>query len=126
MSEPRRGRGNVRAECSAPPLVQAAAAQVVGDDHVGHGVEHELDVVGVGGARHVAVDLLRGRLVLCLELGLNVRRCLAIFLRTRVLGKAYSERRLAYFLLEQILLVEEQDDAGVGEPLVVADRIEQL
>lgn len=62
-------------------LVEAAAAQVVGDDDVGHGVEHELDVVGVGGARHVAVDLLRGGLVLGLELRLYVRRRLAVFLR---------------------------------------------
>lgn len=45
---------------------------------------------------------------------------------TRVFRKAYGERRLAYLFLEQIFFVEEQDDAGVGEPLVVADRIEQL
>lgn len=63
-------------------LVEAAAAQVVGDDDVGDGVEHELDVVGVGGARHVAVDLLGGRLVLRLELGLDVRSRLAVLLRT--------------------------------------------
>lgn len=69
------GRGEAR-------LVQAAAAQVVGDDHVGHGVEHELDVVGVGGARHVAVDLLRGGFVLRFELRLDVRRRFAVFLRT--------------------------------------------
>lgn len=74
----------------------------------------------------MAVDLLGGRLVLRLELGLDVRSCLAVFLCARVLGKAYGERRLAYLLLEQILLVEEQDDAGVGEPLIVADRVEQL
>lgn len=63
-------------------LVEAAAAQVVGDDHVGHGVEHELDVVGVGGARHVAVDLLGGGFVLGFELRLNVRCRFAVFLRT--------------------------------------------
>ena len=30
------------------------------------------------------------------------------------------------FLLKQVLLVEEQDDGGLGEPLVVADGVEQL
>ena len=29
-------------------------------------------------------------------------------------------------LLEQVLLVEEQDDGGLCEPLVVADRVKQL
>lgn len=63
-------------------LVEAAAAQVVGDDDVGDGVEHELYVVGVGGARHVAVDLLGGGLVLRLELRLDIGGRLAVFLRT--------------------------------------------
>lgn len=62
-------------------LVEAAAAQVVGDDDVGDGVEHELDVVSVCGARHVAVDLLGGGFVLSFELCLDVRRRLAVFLR---------------------------------------------
>lgn len=62
-------------------LVEAAAAEVVGDDDVGDGVEHELDVVGVRGARHVAVDLLGGRFVLGFELRLDIRRRFAVFLR---------------------------------------------
>ena len=66
----------------ASPLVEAAAPEVVGDDDVGDGVEDELDVLRVGGARHVAVDLLRRRLVLRLELRLDVRRGLAVLLRT--------------------------------------------
>ena len=61
-------------------LVESAAAQVVGDDDVGDGVEHELYVVGVGGARHVAVYLLRRRLVLRLELRLDVGGRLAVLL----------------------------------------------
>ena len=64
------------------PLVEAAAPEVVGDDDVGDGVEDELDVLRVGGARHVAVDLLRRRLVLRLELRLDVRRGFAVLLRT--------------------------------------------
>lgn len=63
-------------------LVEAATAQVVGDDNVGDGVEHELYVVGVGGAGHVAVDFLGRGFVLSLELGLDVRGRLAVLLRT--------------------------------------------
>lgn len=63
-------------------LVEAATAQVVGDDNVGDGVEHELYVVGVGGASHVAVDFLGCGFVLSLELGLDVGGRLAVFLRT--------------------------------------------
>ena len=45
---------------------------------------------------------------------------------TWILREADGERRLFDLLLEQILLVEEQNDGGVGEPLVVADRVKQL
>ena len=38
-------------------LVQTASSQVVGDDDVGDGVEHKLDVLGVRGAGHVTIDL---------------------------------------------------------------------
>ena len=41
-------------------LIQAAASQVIGDDHIRNGVEHKLNVVGVRSARLMAVDLLRG------------------------------------------------------------------
>ena len=61
-------------------LVEAAASQVVCDDDVGDGVEHELDVGRVGGARHVAVDLLAGGLVFGLELSLDVGSRLAVLL----------------------------------------------
>jgi hypothetical protein len=48
-------------------------------------------------------------------------RCL-----TCVLGEADGERGLLDLLLEQVLLVEEEDDGGVSEPLVVADGVKQL
>lgn len=50
-----------------PGLVEPTAAQVVCDDHVGDGVEYELDIVGVCGAGLMAVDLLVGRIVLCFK-----------------------------------------------------------
>lgn len=53
-----------RCECG-PTLVDAARLleetavfEVLFDDDVGHGVEHELDVFCVCGAGHVGVDLL--------------------------------------------------------------------
>lgn len=57
-------------------LVESASPQVVGDDDIRDGVEDELDVVGVGGAGDVRVDLLVGGLVLALVLSLDVSHCL--------------------------------------------------
>lgn len=46
--------------------------------------------------------------------------------KTWVLRKADGERTARDLLLKQILLVEEEDDGGLGEPLVVADGVEQF
>ena len=56
-------------------LVKPTTPEVVGDDDICHGVEDKLDVLCVGGAGHVAVDLLRRRLVLRLKLGLVDPQC---------------------------------------------------
>ena len=45
---------------------------------------------------------------------------------TSVLGEANGERGLGDFILEKVLLVEEEDDGGVGEPSVVANVLKQL
>ena len=45
---------------------------------------------------------------------------------TCVLREADGQRRAEDFLLEEIFLVEEEDDGGVAEPFVVADRVEEL
>ena len=45
---------------------------------------------------------------------------------TCVLGVADSQGAACNLLLKQILLVEEEDDGGVCEPLVVADGVKQL
>ena len=62
--------------------IETAASQVVGDDDVSDGIEDELDVGGVCGARHVTVDLFGRRFVLGFELCLDVSCCLAVVLRT--------------------------------------------
>lgn len=66
--------------CAKDGLVETATPQVVGDDHVGDGIEHKLYIVCVGGARHMAIDFFRRRLVLGLKLRLDVGSCLAILL----------------------------------------------
>lgn len=44
---------------------------------------------------------------------------------TRVLGVTDSERAPADLLFKQVLLVEEEDERRVSEPVVVADGVEQ-
>ena len=45
---------------------------------------------------------------------------------TCILGEADSERRSEDFLLEEIFLVEEENNGGIAEPLVVANGIKQF
>lgn len=58
--------------------VQATPSEVVGDDDVGDGVEHHLDVSCIRGAGHVTVDFLIWRAVLALELCLDVGCCVVV------------------------------------------------
>ena len=107
-------------------LIQSASPQIVGDDDVGDGVEDELDVGGVRGARHVTINLLGGTFVFRLELGLDVGGGLVVFLRAAIFRETNGQRRLFDLFLEKIFFVKKEDDGGVGEPFVVANRIEQL
>ena len=45
---------------------------------------------------------------------------------TSVLGEADGQRRFLDFLFKQILFVQEKNDRGISEPLVVADGVKQL
>lgn len=86
-----KGRVQTWSLLNAFGLVEAAASQVVGDDDVRDGVEHELDVLRVGGAGHVAVDLLCGALILGLELSLDIGSGLTIFLCPCILVETNCE-----------------------------------
>ena len=52
--------------------------------------------------------------------------CLRCSDRTSVLWEADGQRAVGDLLLKQVLLVEEQDDGRLCEPLVVADGVEEL
>lgn len=68
------GRGAVR----SPTSVEPAASEIIGYDDVGDSVEDELHILCVRGTGLVAVDLFVLRLVLALELHLDVGRRLLV------------------------------------------------
>lgn len=45
---------------------------------------------------------------------------------TSILRKANGQRPLIDFFLKQVLLVKEEDDGSISEPLVVANRIKEI
>ena len=63
-------------------LVETTATEIVGDDDVRHSVENKLDILRIGGTRHVTVDFFGGRLVFGFKLSLDVSSSFAILLCT--------------------------------------------
>lgn len=63
-------------------LIQSASSQVIGDDDVGNGVEHELNIVRVSRTCHVTIDLFSSRFVFGLKLCLDVSSGFSILLRS--------------------------------------------
>lgn len=80
--------------------VQATPSEVVGDDDVGHGVKHNLDVPCICGAGHVTVDFLIWRAILTLKLCLDVSCCILIGVGSWR-GKSNGSRCDATELLEK-------------------------
>lgn len=72
---------------AACDLIQSASSQVIGNDDVGNGVKHELNIVRVRRTRHVTVDLFSGRFVLGLKLRLDVSSGFSVFL------SSYGEKK---------------------------------
>lgn len=107
-------------------LAQPNVLEIVLDDHVRHRVKHKLDVAGVSGASEVRVDFL-GLLVAVevLKLPLHVHGRLLVGVLPLVVSEADGQRNTLDLLGKQVLLVEEEDERGIGEPVVVADGIEQ-
>jgi hypothetical protein len=48
------------------------------------------------------------------------------YLGAGIFREANGERRSEDLFFKEIFLVQKEDDGGVAEPLVVADRVEQL
>lgn len=107
-------------------LIKTTSAQIVCYDNIGNGIKDKLDIRRVGGTSHVTVDLFRRRLVLGLELSLDVGRRLPVLLCPSVLGEADRQQGLFDLLLEQVFLVQEEDDRSIREPLVVTNRVKQF
>lgn len=107
-------------------LAQPNVLEIVLDDHVRDSVEHKLDVAGVSGTGEVRIDLL-GLLVAVevLKLPLHIDSCLLIGVLTFVVREAHCQRNAFDLLSQQVLLVEEEDERRVGEPVVVADGVKQ-
>lgn len=135
---------------------EAAVFEVLLDDDVGDSVEDKLDVLRVGGARHVGVDLLHvAAHVELQELHLDVVARVLIRVGpcregsgccerlgrglgrggrggpgrrglTVVVRKADAEVRLFNLLEEDVLLVQEEHYGRGGEVAVVADAVEQV
>ncbi|KPP72588.1 hypothetical protein Z043_108396, partial [Scleropages formosus] len=108
------------------PAAQANVFEVVLYDDIRYGIKHKLDVAGVRGAGEVRVDLL-GLLVAVevLELALDVDCCLLVRVLALVLRKAERERDALDLLSQQVFFVEEEDERGVNEPVVVADGVKE-
>lgn len=107
-------------------LAQPDVLEIVLDDHVRDSVEHKLDVAGVSGTGEVGIDLL-GLLVAVevLELPLYIDGGLLVGVLTLVVGEAHRQRNALDLLRQQVLLVEEEDERRVGEPVVVADGVKE-
>lgn len=63
-------------------LVESATSEVIGNNNVGNRIENKLNVAGVGGTSHVAVNLFIRGFVFGFELRLDVSRCFPVVLNT--------------------------------------------
>lgn len=74
----------------------------------------------------MAVDVLRGALVLGLELRLDVRGRRVELLRSCEFRETDGQGALLDLGSKKISFVQEENDRSVGEPFIVTDRIKQL
>jgi hypothetical protein len=119
--------GFTTGEQAAPgSSAKADVLEIVLYDDICHCVKHKLDVTGVGGTSEVRIDLL-GLLVAVevLELTLDVDRGFLVRVLTLVLWEADAERDTPDLLCQEVLLVQEEDERGVDEPVVVADGVKE-
>ena len=96
---------------------------MTGDDFF-HGSEYKGDVFFIGGTRTVDEDWFVGRSN-AEELFFDIFDSEGVFHPAFILGKADVEVDFLDFFFEEILLVEEEDDRGVGEPGAVDQVAEE-
>lgn len=107
-------------------LAQPNVLEIVLDDHVRHRVKHKLDVAGVSGTSEVRVDFFCLLVAVeVLKLPLHIHSRLLIGVLALVVSEADRKRDTLDLLGQKILLVQEENERGIGEPVVVADGIEQ-
>lgn len=111
--------------CLSLSSEESTVFQVVLDDDICDSVKNKLHILGVCGAGEVGVNLLGVLpLVQVLKLTLNVRSCFLVRVGASVFWVADGKRTFLDLLLKQVLLIEEEDDGSVCEPLIVADAVE--
>ena len=96
-------------------------------------LEDDLDLVRVRGAREMMEHRLLDLFLLLVRLdqiqetfGNEIFGGFLVAWRSLIVGNVFGERKLIEFGIEEIHLVEEEDDAGLGEESVVHDVLEQL
>jgi hypothetical protein len=106
--------------------LESGNLQVLVQENVLDGVEHEADILGVGGAGDVGIQVLVSGLAGGVELLLDELCGVQKVQAAGVLGEADVEVDQLDFFAEEIGLVQEEDDRGLQEPLAVDDLIEEL
>lgn len=130
----------------AASLKQSTIFQIILDDDIGDSVKDELNVVCVGGAGEMCVNLLLiFSLVEILKFHSDVARgffvcvwtwkaekkweivlCLKPLDFTCILWEADSQWRSLYFVLKEIFLVKKENYGSFDEPLGVANWVKKL
>lgn len=109
------------------PSLQHDVLEVLLQDGVLHGVEHEADVLGVDGGGEVVEQRLATVPALAVE-ALH-QEALHVVQPVRVapeVGEVLLDADGLHLVHQEVRLVEEQDDGHVEEELVVDDRLEDV
>ena len=119
-------RGSLTLEVGFLSLTKCRALEHIPLEDLGHGPEHRADAVGILRTGEVPIDLLLADEI---SLGKLIRDEVGVGLEvvvTAKAGEACPKADQLDLLPEEVLLVEEENHGGMGEPLHVAHRAEEL